>query len=61
MEQKPGLDSTAGGVKLMETGGQIVLKGERNKAERFRKHLQKQGWRRFEKKKKRESSDDRWV
>lgn len=42
---------------MMEIGGQIVLRGERNKAKRLiRKHLQKKGWRRFG---KRESSDDR--
>lgn len=40
----------------MAIGGQIVLKGERNKAERLKKHLQKKGWRRFG---KREPSDDR--
>lgn len=55
MEQKPGVGSP-GGAKLMEIGGQIGLKGESNKAERLRKHLQRKGWRRFE---KRESSDDR--
>lgn len=49
---------STGGVKFMERGGQIVLKGERNKAERRRKRLQKQGWRGFE---KGESSDDRGV
>lgn len=41
---------------MMEIGGQIGLKGERNKAERLGKHLQRKGWRRFE---KRESGDDR--
>lgn len=50
-----------GGVRLMEIGGQVVLKGEGNKAkteeaERFKKRLQKKGWRRFD---KRESNDDK--